>query len=225
MTVSVVTPASTTDLVDLESVKGYLQITDNAQDGRLEQLITRASGSFVDYLGRPLALQTYRERQTIQGRIPGINLSNGPIAAILSASVDGVAWTGALDECDVEREGARIMASAFLPPRQLCFTRPVVVEIIYIAGFMLPGMDKLVVPDNALLPWQATPLPAAISGGCLSTIQMLLGVSGRDPLLKSENIQGVGSASYATLDPATGGLSADAVASLSRLSIMADWMA
>ncbi|MGG6430610.1 phage head-tail connector protein [Acetobacter ghanensis] len=225
MTFSVVTPASTTDLVDLESVKSYLQITDDAQDARLAKLITQASSSFADYLGRSLALQTYRERQTIKGRIPGINLSNGPIASILSASVDGVAWTGVLDECDVERNGARIMASAFLPPRQLCFTRPVVVEVIYIAGFVLPGMDKAVVPDNALLPWQATPLPAAISGGCLSTIQMLLGVSGRDPLLKSENIQGVGSTSYASLDPATGGLSADAVASLSRLSIMADWMA
>lgn len=225
MTVSVVTPASTTDLVDLDSVKAYLQITDDTQDARLGQLIKQASGSFSDYLGRPLALQTYRERQTIQGRIPGINLCNGPIATILTASVDGIAWTGTLDDCDVERDGARIMASAFLPPRLLCFTRPVLVEITYVAGFMLPGMDQPVVPDNALMPWRATPLLAAISGGCLSTIQMLLSASGRDPLLKSENVQGVGSSSYATMDPAVGGLSADAVAALNRLSIMADWMA
>lgn len=225
MTFSVVTPASTTDLVDLESVKSYLQITDDAQDVRLAKLITQASSSFADYLGRSLALQTYRERQTIKGRIPGINLSNGPIASILSASVDGVAWTGVLDECDVERNGARIMASAFLPPRQLCFTRPVVVEVIYDAGFMLPDMGDMKPTEDVLLPWQEMPLPPSISGGCLSTIQMLLSASGRDPLLKSENVQGVGSTSYAMLDPAIGGISADAVAALSRLSIMADWMA
>lgn len=225
MTVSVVTPASTVDLVDLESVKAYLQITGDDQDARLGALISQASDSFADYLGRPLALQTYRERQTVTGRILGINLSNGPVVSILSASVDGVAWTGTLDECDVERDGARIMASAFLPPRQLCFARPVIVEVIYVAGFLLPGMEAVEKPANSLLPWQETPLRPALSGGCLSTIQMLLYGAGRDPLLKSENVQGVGSTSYAMLDPAVGGLSADAVAALDRMSIMADWMA
>ncbi|WP_240322945.1 phage head-tail connector protein [Acetobacter pomorum] len=92
MTVAVITPAEKTDLVTLESVKTYLQISDDSQDARLGQLITAASGSFTDYLGRPLALQTYRERWTLRGRIPGVNLSNGPVATILSASVDG--WHG-----------------------------------------------------------------------------------------------------------------------------------
>lgn len=224
MTVAVITPAEKTDLVTLESVKTYLQISDDSQDARLGQLITAASGCFTDYLGRPLALQTYRERWTLRGRIPGVNLSNGPVATILSASVDGVAWSGPLDECDIDRKNARIMASAFLPPRQIVFHRPVVVDITYIAGFLLPGMD-IPTPENPLLALQAQTLPASVASGCLSTIQMLSCAAGRDPLLKSESTQGVGSASYGALDPTVGGLTPDAVGALDRLGIAADWMA
>lgn len=224
MTVSIVTAAESGNLLSLQSVKDYLKITDDSQDASLSALITRASSDFVRYLGRPLALQVYRERQKIHGRAPGINLSRGPLAAIQSIKVDGKDWSGPLDECDVDREHARVLSTAFLKPLGLggawCWT----VEVVYTAGYLLPAAEA---PEggSALLPMAVQALPASIAGGCLTTIQMLLSGEGRDPLLQSESVQGVGNTSWQTLDASVGAISPDAVSALDGLSLAADWLA
>lgn len=224
MTVAVITPAESSDLVSLQSVKDYLNITDDNQEMSLKGLISRASSNFTRFLGRPLALQVYRERQHIRGRVPGVNLSRGPIAAIQSITVDGKPWISPLDECDVDREHARILSTAFLPSSHLRGVWCCVVEIVYTAGYLLTE-QSVPVDCGTLLSVSAQNLPAAVAGGCLTTIQMLNAASARDPLLKSESIQGVGSASWGVLDAAAGSLSPDASAALGGLVLAADWMA
>ncbi|MPQ75242.1 phage head-tail connector protein [Acetobacter senegalensis] len=224
MTVSIVTAAESGNLLSLQSVKDYLKITDDSQDASLSALITRASSDFVRHLGRPLALQVYRERQKIHGRAPGINLSRGPLAAIQSIKVDGKGWLVPLDECDVDREHARVLSTAFLKPTRPGDPWSYTVEVVYTAGYLLPQAEA---PKDggALLPVTAQELPAGIAGGCLTTIQMLLSAEGRDPLLRSESVQGVGNTSWQALDASVGAISSDALAALDGLSLAADWLA
>ncbi|GBQ93844.1 hypothetical protein [Gluconobacter albidus] len=224
MPVVVTTPAETTNLVSLESALAYLQITNMAQMQGLDALISSASAACVSYLQRPLALQEYRERIRVRGRVTAINLSIGPIAAIRSISVGGRKVV-ALDELSVDRMNARI--EDILPVPAGCgFPHHVWdVEVSYVAGFLLPEMDDPEKNDADLLPMAVTPLPDDIAGGCLGTIQLLRCGQGRDPLLKTESVQGVGSTTWQTMDPSVGALSPDAVAALDRLSLAADWMA
>lgn len=224
MTVAVLTPAESSDLVSLQSVKDYLNITDDNQEMSLKGLISRASSDFTRFLGRPLALQVYRERQHIRGRVPGINLSRGPIVSIQSITVDGKPWSSPLDECDVDREHARILSTAFLPSSNLRGVWHCEVEIVYTAGYILPE-QSVPVDGGALLSIHAQNLPAAVAGSCLTTIQMLNAASARDPLLKAESVQGVGNTSWQTLDASVGAISPDAVSALDGLSLAADWLA
>ncbi|KXV33076.1 hypothetical protein AD940_14105 [Gluconobacter thailandicus] len=220
----VTAPAETTALVSLDSVKAYLGIAGDDQDQTLSGLISSASASCISYLQRPLALQEYRERIRVRGRMTAINLSSGPIATIRSMSVGGRAVT-ALDELSVDRENARI--EDVLPAAAACGFphHGYDVEVIYVAGFLLPGMTDPEKSDADLLPLVVTPLPDDVAGGCLGTIQLLRCGQGRDPLLKTESVQGVGSTTWQTMDPSVGALSPDAVAALDRLSLAADWMA
>lgn len=225
MPVVVTTAAQTTDLVDLETVKTYLQIAGSDQDAVLASLISQASSSCVGYLQRPLALQEYRERISIRGRRQtAINLSVGPIAAIRSITVDGRAVTF-LDEMFVSRDKARLDDPYHAPVTGDWACKARQVEITYLAGFLLPGMDQPEKKDTDLLPLEVTVLPNDIVGGVLGTIQMLRYGQGRDPLLKSESVQGVGSTTWQSMDASVGGISPDAIAALDRLVIAADWMA
>ncbi|MCH4024091.1 MAG: phage head-tail connector protein [Acetobacter sp.] len=224
MTVAIITEAESEELVSLQSVKSALRIEGDGQDGNLETLIAQVSSDFVEHLGRPLALQVYRERQEFYGHCPGINLSRGPLCAIQSMQIDGTPWGDPLDECDVDRRHARVVSTAFLPPNSMRSSGRHVVEVVYAAGYLLPGA---VAPEvsGSLLPMVVRPLPPGISGACINTIQMLLSAQGRDPLLKTESVEGVGSASWRGLDAISGALSPDAVAALSTLHLAADWMA
>lgn len=224
MPVVVTTAAQTTDLVDLESVKSYLQIEGDDQDASLAALISQASSSCSGYLQRPLALQEYRERVRIRGRATAINLSVGPVAAIRSISVDGQPVT-TLDELSVDRDRARIEEIGHSPSFGCWASQIRQVEITYLAGFLLPGMDEPEKADTDLLPLDMFVLPNDIAGGVLGTIQMLRYGQGRDPLLKTESVQGVGSTTWQSMDSAVGAISPDAIAALDRLTIAADWMA
>lgn len=224
MPVVVTAAAKTAALVDLESVKAYLQITGDDQDATLAKLISQASSSLTAYLQRPLALQEYRERLRIRGRSTAINLSVGPVAAIRSITVDGQPVM-ALDEMSVDREHARIEEVGHLPSSGCWASHIRQVEIVYLAGFLLPGMDEPEKQDEDLLPLEVESLPADVGGGCLTTIQMLKYGQGRDALLKTESVQGVGSSTWQAMDASIGAISPEAVASLGRLTLAADWMA
>lgn len=224
MTVVVTAPAESTDLVSLESAVAYLQISGADQMQGLADLISRASAACVSYLQRPLALQEYRERIRVRGRMTAINLSIGPIAAIRSISVGGKALTS-LDELSIDRDKSRI--EDVLSVGGICGAHHhgYDVEVMYVAGFLLPGMNAPEANDSDVLRMAATPLPDDVAGGCLGTVQLLRCGQGRDPLLKTESVQGVGSTTWQSMDPGVGALAPDAVAALDRLSLAADWMA
>lgn len=225
MTVIVVTAAESAALVSLDAAKSYLGITGAAQDNAVTGLIAEASERIQSYLGRPLVLQLYRERIGLRGRMPGINLSRGPVAEIQSLSLNGQPWGSGIDEIDVDRAMARIMATAFYPAHRIDGPGGAVADIVYAAGYLSPGQQAPAATDGALLPQKVLALPDAIAGACLSTMQMLYSAQGRDPTLKTESVQGVGNTTWQALDPNSGGLPTDATAILDRYSLSADWMA
>lgn len=224
MPVIVENAASQTALVDLATLKAVLNIDDDVKDMALSRLIDRASASAVAYLQRPLALQTYRERTRLRGRSRAVCLSVGPIVSIQSITIEGKLLT-TLDPLSVARATSRIED---LPLVSACHSwrEPgTTIDIVYRAGFTLPGMEEPQPDSGEILKCQNFALPDDIAGGCIETVRTLLHASDRDPLLRSENVEGVGSCSWQIADPSTAGLSPIAQAALDRLSLAIEWMA
>lgn len=225
MTTIVVTPAESIALVSLGAAKAYLGIEGDSQDDTVTRLIAEASERIQSYLGRPLVLQVYRQRIALHGRMPGINLSRGPVTEIQSLSLNGRPWGSGIDEIDVDRAMARIMATAFYPAHRIDGPGGAVADIVYAAGYLLPGQGAPATTDGAILPQKLLTIPDAIAGACFSAMQMLYSAQGRDPTLKTESVQGVGSTTWQAIGPDSGGLPPDAAATLDRYPLSADWMA
>lgn len=93
MGIEVLTRASNSNLIELASVKTRLGIEGTSEDETLTELIEEASSSIVDYIGRPLARQRYRETIAGEDR-PRIVLSRYPVDTdSVTVTVDGIEET------------------------------------------------------------------------------------------------------------------------------------
>lgn len=88
--ITVLTKAANTNLVQIQTVKDQLGITDTSKDTLLEELIAEASAAVADYCNRTFWLETYNET------VAGFNrnhmmLSKVPVWEILQATYNGAA--------------------------------------------------------------------------------------------------------------------------------------
>jgi hypothetical protein len=117
---TVVTPATSQDLVALSAVKIALNVTDNKQDDTLERLISQASAMIATYCNRVFiqetVTETFRARHHQRfstmhrhdGRNPFIVLQRRPIASIVSVTeseitIDPTGYDVGLKEATLER--------------------------------------------------------------------------------------------------------------------------
>lgn len=155
----------------------------NLLDDEVGRLIDTASSAIARQCNRQFGRERLRE-----GLRPGkgpLILSRSPVSALYSVTADGN---------QVELEGVELDGGAGLLGRldaagDACpwWNRRVVVE--YAAGWAMPGS-----PDRDL--------PPDIEQACLLLISDTLAGQGRDPRLRSESTEGVGSTSW--LDPRAG---------------------
>lgn len=192
---TIITPAASNDLTTLDKVKAELGITGTAEDARLTQLISEASAMIAAYCGRTgFGRETLRQTERLEGTCSAIRLDRDLAPVVSSVTVDGEA----LASTDYELDGSllyRLSASFRIP---WAFG---VVVVDYQAGWTLPAGA-----------------PADIDRAAQDLVVGLYRAAGRDPAVRQEMVEGVGSTSY--FDARAGGgrlpVSADRMPALYR---------
>lgn len=176
----IITPAVTGNLTVLATVKAELGITGSADDAYLEALICQASGMLAAYCGR-ITFGTERLRQIERLEQPreAILLKRNLRPRVLSVTEDGTA----LPASAYELSGALLYRLE--AERRVPWAIDRKIEITYDSGYDL-----------------LTDLPHDLERACLEVIKAQYHARGRDPLLRSDSVEGIGSSAW--LDPRAG---------------------
>jgi hypothetical protein len=177
----VTTAASSTDIVDLATVKDELSITDSAQDTRLSRYIKEASSKIVSYCCQPLAAQTYTQTeylaysymQSFVRERNSILLGVDNVTGITSVTMDGTVVSSSLYEYD----GSQLFYLDGYGMRTPWSGTKVVV--VFTAGFSLPSGA-----------------PADLSRAAIDAVVWIYLNRGRDQSIKSEAVLDVSDKSY-----------------------------
>jgi hypothetical protein len=174
------TPATSTDLTTLSAAAAELGGT--VDTALVQRWIAAASGAIVRHTGRTFARETVTETFWLPRYcVPALRLDRIPVASITSVTVDG-AVLDAADYLIDAGSGLLTRLSSDTPADWLANK----VVVVYQAGYVLPGAAS------------AT-LPADIERACIITLAAMSSSQGRDPQLRSEAADGIGSQSW--LDP------------------------
>ncbi|MFT8951722.1 MAG: head-tail connector protein [Gluconobacter sp.] len=196
--------------VALSDFKAALSIADSdaSQDTTLTDLLLAASAAVESYIGRPILAADYTDHIRIK---PGDRLASFALDVRPALSVSSVLRHGQLLIDPPDGWDFSPSTGVLYPPDgDGSWWGPGRYLVSYRAGWVVPGMKD---PDGNLLP---VTLPADIRQAVLTTARSFYAAKDRDPLLKSESEQGIGSTSWSMPDATTGGLPADAAAFLSR---------
>lgn len=181
--IQTLTPAASQLLSTLEAVRAEVGAADLSDDAA-GALLAQASSALGRYCRRSFGRVTLLET-VYPDRDWEVVLSALPIGAVVEVTADGVPLPPERWELD---PGAGVLQR--LDPdgcmRRWC-TRRLVVQ--YTAGWLLPGQE-------------GRDLPAEVERACLLTIAAWHAACGRDPLMRSESYEGIGSTSW--LDPREG---------------------
>lgn len=169
-------------------LKADLDITDSSSDLRLERLLLTASSMVLAYIGRPILSGEWTEefRLIPSERTEEIVLGVVPVTEIKTVSHNGTGWSAGQVEDLILDKRAGLLS---LPSKPYHFWRPGLYSITFQAGYVPPSVDE----NNQAQPGT---LPRVISQAALMTASSLWASGDRDPLLKSETVQGVGSTTW-----------------------------
>jgi hypothetical protein len=183
-----VTPPADTDLTTLASVKAELSLANGTDDAAILAMIGQASAAIERDLNRgALGLASYVETfrappstggYSGRGRLR-LMLSRTPVATITSIVEDGVTLTAGTD-FDFEADTGFVNRIAGGRVREWTAQT---IQVTYDAGYILPRFP-------------ARDLPADIERACLSLVKLYYFARNRDPLVKSEDVQGAVNTAY-----------------------------
>lgn len=196
-TLSLEGPSTVVPLALLADLKADLGITDGTTDTTLAGKLMDASSMVLDYIGRPLLSGEWTEEFVIEGGdlLKEVVLSVRPLVSISSISRNGQAWTSDQLEDLVLDKRAGILSHP-TPTRRRW--QHGVYCAVYTAGYAPPQVAQ----DGTVT--KGT-LPQTISRATVLAAAAMVQGAGRDPNLKSESVQGVGSTSW-NIASGTGGL-------------------
>lgn len=185
----VVTPAASRLLSTVERLQVELGATSEPQASQVAGVLAEASAAVETHCSRTFARETVRETLRLRSAHGGaIRLQRSPIASIASITEDGAAVTA--DDYEYEADTGQVYR--LREDRRVGWPASKIV-ITYEAGYILPGAD-------------GADLPADVERQCLRVAVAIWHSRNRDPLLRSEAAEGVGSASYVDPSDASGGL-------------------
>ena len=171
---TVTTPATTYDLTVVETVRAELGITDRAEDENLARWITQASRIIAEYCNRVFARETVSETFRLATRNGDLLLSRYPVVSIASVIDNGET----LAETDYEFASATGVLTRLSDDTPTCWPLGKIV-VTYTAGYSLLG-----------------DLPYGIERAAILLVNQYRYAAERDPQLRSEQTEGVGSSSY-----------------------------
>lgn len=199
MSVTIITPAKARDLTTVANARADLGLPAGApSDDQLKRFIAQASAAAASFCCRTFGRETVRERFEIDWRrrcdedAEGLLLSCAPAVRILAVKVDGLTLAPAAYE--LAEQPAHPVSLFYLrhlvdgEPRAW-MSRAVTVE--YEGGWLLPGEER---GDTANT--TAPDLPADVERAVIQLVGAAASASGRDMMVKSEDVEGVGSFSY-----------------------------
>lgn len=193
-------------LVSLQSLMDSLSITDGNAESALADILLRASQAVTSFIGRPLLIADREETVRIR---PGdiqlsLKMTVWPVTGITAIVRDGKPLPVPTEGWDYD------VTCGLLYPSDGQFWGAGRYVLQYRAGWVAPDQ---VDDGGSAIP---STVPADVRSAVLITARALYYSGDRDPLLKSESEQGVGSTSWGTPDASSGGLPPDASALLSR---------
>lgn len=189
---TVITPASSRDLTTLETLKAYLSITGSAQDTALALAIRQASDAITRYVGQTFARERVQQTER-HCHSSGSIILDRSFAVTLNSVTYG---DTALAATDWTLEGAVLRPYPYSYQARYWSYGEWIID--YWSGYELIGE-----------------LPYDVERACLLACAGWQSGRGRDPLIRSETAEGVGSVSYAVTTAAgVGQLPAEALALL-----------
>lgn len=176
---TVVEPAASRRLAALSTIKRELEITGGADDLFLQDLITQASAAIEGWCNRMFAREGLAETFRLCRARSVLHLARWPVVAITSVVEDGTALGIADYEFDpasgelwrLDGDDGRTGWSAGK------------IAVAYQAGYALPGAIDRDLPDD-------------LERACIEAVKARWFARLRDPLAKSEQVQGVASTNY-----------------------------
>lgn len=192
----VTTAAARTDLTTLERVKSDLRIDGSAEDAYLRGQIAVATDLITRHLGvvpagrsRTLGRETLVETLRPDRSREVILLSRTPVVSIASIveadeTVDAAEYEIADAAAGIVRRLDADGDASYWPTGRIVIT--------YTAGWLMPGEAS-------------ADLPAAIEAAAIELIGSFRSARGRDPLVRQENVDGLGSLSYWIQSPMEAG--------------------
>lgn len=172
---TVVDSADSYDLTVLETVRAELGITDHSEDVNLTRWIRQASGAISAYCGgRVFAKETVSETFRAESCVNALILSRTPIASVTSVDENG----STLDATEYEViSGTGLLRR--LSNDALAYWSHGKITVVYSGGYTL-----------------LTDLPYEIERAAIVLVTQYRASAQRDPQLRSESSDGLGSSSY-----------------------------
>ncbi|WP_132254732.1 hypothetical protein [Methylobacterium segetis] len=188
MSVTVLTSATAKRLTTEANVRLDLGLPGTAPTkAQIERFIDQASARAASYCRRQFGRETVRERFEATCRSGedglGLLLERGPVVRILGVTTDSVALGTDAYETD-----GRALYLLDAGARRRWYGRAIVVD--YETGWLLPGEARGDPPTAAL------DLPADVEAAVIKLVGAMISASGRDAMVKSEDVEGIGSTSW-----------------------------
>lgn len=187
--ITVITPAESYDLTTINSVKAELGISDNSEDEHLYRWIRQASGVIADYCNRVFAEETLEETFRSATNADTLVLARCPIVSIASIVENGVA----LAEADYEIASASGTLIRLCDDTRTCWPTGKIV-VTFTAGYALLG-----------------DLPYGVERAAITLVSQYRHDAGRNPNIRSESTDGLGSTSWFDGAGSRGGLPPEVV--------------
>lgn len=202
----VVTPAASSLLTTLARVKDDWQISGTSDDAFLTRVIARCSAEIANYCNREFGYRVLRDtvfpaRDSYMYQLPGgldvLQLSAWPVVSVTSIVEDGTTLDAATQYLLRGDVGQVLRLGSFSTPG----TWPAVkIVATFATGYQLPG-------DGATT--GVEPLPLAIEDATSRLTWARYAARRRDPFLRQETTEGVGSNTYWIPAGDSGALSPD----------------
>lgn len=182
-TLRIVAPAASQDLINLDTLKLELGITDSSSDARLSQIITRASGVVTRISGRVWINEEVEEKFYFNfcECVPALVLRRRPIITINSLTENGSALTEDVD-FSIDAERGMLYRINF---------------VHFVNG--VPGSPSIVVDYNAGYTIGGSPpgnVPAIVEQATIIMSKAYWFGGSRDPGIKSETTFELDSVTY-----------------------------
>ncbi|GEP05556.1 hypothetical protein MOX02_35940 [Methylobacterium oxalidis] len=190
MSVSIITPATAKRLTTPANVRGDLGLAATAPpEAQLNRWIDQASARVASYCRRQFGRETVRERialclSSAANGGADLLLDRWPVVRILGVTADSVTLSPGTYETDGR--------SVFLlqDGQQKGWSGRIAV-VDYEAGWLLPSESRGDPPITT-----APDLPADVEAAVIKLVGAAISANGRDALIKSEDVVGVGSTSW-----------------------------